>query len=58
MKRILKENGLSLVLLAMFLITWIFGQEVTGHRESNEDREEHGLAAETLWPIHNRRSFS
>lgn len=48
MKRFLKENGLSLVLLVLFLSTWLFGQAVAGHRESNSDRAEHGLPPETL----------
>ena len=48
MKRIFRENGLSLVLLLFFLCFWLFGQALTGHRESNKDRLEHGLPAETL----------
>lgn len=48
MKRILRENGLSLVLLLLFLCTWMFGQAVAGHHESNKERLEHGLPAEPL----------
>lgn len=48
MKRFLRENGLSLVLLVLFLATWLFGQAVAGHRESNNDRQEHGLPSETM----------
>ncbi|OYW30763.1 MAG: hypothetical protein B7Z47_03190 [Chthoniobacter sp. 12-60-6] len=48
MKRFFRENGLSLVLLALFLITWLFGQAIAGHRESNNERMEHGQAPETL----------
>lgn len=48
MKRLLRENGLGLTLLVLFLTTWIWGQAITGHLESNEDRMEHGLPAETL----------
>ncbi len=48
MKRLLRENGLSLSLLVLFLATWIFGQAITGHRQSNEERLEHGLPAETM----------
>ena len=48
MKHLLRENGLSLVLLLLFLASWICGQALTGHQESNKDRVEHGLAAESL----------
>jgi hypothetical protein len=41
MKRILKQNGLSIVLGLLFLI-FIGGQAVTGHLEYNEDQREHG----------------
>ena len=40
MPRVLRENGLSIVLLALFLLFW-FGQSVAGHREYNSDQEEH-----------------
>ena len=48
MKRILKENGLSLVLLGLFLAVWLCGQAVVGHHDSNRERAEHGLPPETL----------
>ncbi|HEY1084152.1 MAG TPA: DUF6766 family protein [Prosthecobacter sp.] len=48
MKRIIRENGLSLVLLVLFMTTWIFGQAFTGHRESNKERAGHGLPGESL----------
>lgn len=48
MKKWLRENGLSLVLLLLFAGTWLFGQTVAGHRESNKDRRDHGLPAESL----------
>jgi hypothetical protein len=48
MGRFLKENGLSLVLLIMFLAILGFGQVLTGLRESNRDRSEHGLHVETV----------
>jgi hypothetical protein len=41
MRRILRENGLSIVLIALFLLTLI-GQSLTGHHEYNEDQREHG----------------
>ena len=41
MRRMLRENGLSIVLLVLFLGFWI-GQSVVGHREYNSDQREHG----------------
>jgi len=40
MRRVLRENGLSIVLLSLFLAFWI-GQSVAGHREHNSDLREH-----------------
>jgi hypothetical protein len=40
MRRIFRENGLSIVLVALFLIFWA-GQSVTGYREHNSDQREH-----------------
>jgi hypothetical protein len=40
MRPFFRENGLSLVLLALFLIFWT-GQSIAGHREHNQDQEEH-----------------
>jgi hypothetical protein len=40
MRRVLRENGLSLVLLSLFLLFWV-GQSVAGHREHNSDQREH-----------------
>jgi uncharacterized protein DUF6766 len=48
MKRFFRQNGLSLALLSLFLCTWLFGQAFTGHQESNNDRRDHGLPAETM----------
>jgi hypothetical protein len=42
MRRILRENGLSIVWLGLFFISFIFGQTVFGHREYNNDQREHG----------------
>lgn len=41
MKRFLRNNGLSLALLVMFLLT-IVGQSVAGFFRYNEDQKEHG----------------
>lgn len=42
MKRILRENGLSIVWLGMFFFSFVFGQTIFGHKEYNSDRREHG----------------
>jgi len=44
MKKFLRNNGLSIVLLALFLIFWI-AQAAVGRLEYNEEREERGLPA-------------
>lgn len=41
MRRLLRENGLSIVLLSLFLLFWV-GQSAVGHREHNSDQREHG----------------
>jgi uncharacterized protein DUF6766 len=41
MRRVLRENGLSLVLVALFLAFWV-GQSIAGHREYNSELQEHG----------------
>src|SRR5215207_5165003 len=48
MRKLLRENGLSLVLLLLFLVTLCFGQVLTGHRESNNDKALHHEPAESL----------
>ncbi len=40
MRRALRENGLSIVLLSLFLLFWV-GQSVAGHREHNSEQREH-----------------
>jgi len=42
MRRLLRENGLSIVWLGLFFLTLIFGQSVVGQREYNNDQKEHG----------------
>jgi hypothetical protein len=42
MRRLLRENGLSITLAAMFLVTLCVGQVLTGQRQHNEDRRDHG----------------
>jgi hypothetical protein len=43
MRRFLRENGLSLVTLGLFFVTFIGGQTYFGHLDYNSDRQEHGL---------------
>jgi hypothetical protein len=40
MRRFLRDNGLSLAVFALFLVTFAGGQVVTGWRAYNEDREQ------------------
>ncbi|HEX7958021.1 MAG TPA: DUF6766 family protein [Pyrinomonadaceae bacterium] len=42
MRRLLRENGLSIVWLGMFVLTLIFGQSIVGRREYNNDQKQHG----------------
>jgi hypothetical protein len=44
MRRILRENGLSIVWLGLFFLSFIFGQTIFGHREYNNDQRDHGRA--------------
>lgn len=41
MRRRIRENGLSIVLVTLFLVFWA-GQSVVGHREHNAEQREHG----------------
>ena len=41
MRRLFRENGLSIVLVSAFLAFWL-GQSVAGHREYNDEQRQHG----------------
>jgi hypothetical protein len=41
MKRIFRENGLSIIWLGLFFLSFIFGQFIFGHREYNNDQRDH-----------------
>jgi hypothetical protein len=41
MRRIFRENGLSIVLTSLFLVFWV-GQSVTGYRNHNNEQRDHG----------------
>src|SRR5688572_21803949 len=45
-KKFLYENGLTLTLMALFLLT-LFGQVVAGLRDHNDNQREHGQP--TVW---------
>ncbi|MFC4312722.1 DUF6766 family protein [Steroidobacter flavus] len=47
MKRIWRDNGLSLVLFALFLLFWA-GQAVTGWLDESEEQRDHGAPAPTF----------
>ena len=40
-RRVFRENGLSIVLISLFLLFWV-GHSVAGHREYNAEQREHG----------------
>ena len=42
MRRILRENGLSIVWIGLFLATFTVGQTVTGRHEYNQTQKDHG----------------
>lgn len=43
MRTVVRDNGLSLAFLALFVIT-LFGQSIAGHAETNEQQLQHGAA--------------
>src|SRR5687768_2515500 len=47
MGRFLRDNGLSVALLTLFVLT-LAGQALTGHQEYNDDQTEHGRPEVTL----------
>ena len=49
MPRVFRENGLSIVLLSLFLVFW-FGQSIAGHREHNSDQREHRQPEVAYYP--------
>lgn len=40
MRRVFRDNGLSIVLVSLFLLFWL-GQSVAGHREYNHEQQDH-----------------
>jgi Domain of unknown function (DUF6766) len=48
MKRFWRNNGLSIVMLGMFFVVFIFGQAYSGWLEENDERTQHGQPPQTL----------
>jgi len=48
MRRFVRENGLSLVTLGLFFLSFVGGQIYFGQKEYNSDRKEHGLGPVAL----------
>jgi hypothetical protein len=46
MRRFLRDNGLSVALFLLFLVSLV-GQTVAGHRKTNAERRDHGQPAQT-----------
>ncbi|HEX8772264.1 MAG TPA: DUF6766 family protein [Pyrinomonadaceae bacterium] len=44
MRRILRENGLSIVMFSLFLLS-VVGQSIMGFHEYNDDQKDHGQAS-------------
>jgi len=47
MKRFLRDNGLSVVMIVLFALAFV-GQVLTGHREYNDDQAEHARPETSL----------
>jgi len=41
MRRLFRENGLSIVLLGLFFFSFMVGQTVSGHQEYNHEQQDH-----------------
>ena len=41
MRRFLRDNGLTLVFLALFFTTFLVGQTISGHRDYNSEQKDH-----------------
>lgn len=48
MGRRVRDRGLSLVFLSMFVLAWA-GQALAGHATQNEERRQHGEPEQSLW---------
>jgi hypothetical protein len=49
MRRVLRENGLSLTLFLLFFTTFILGQSIAGHHEYNADQRDHKETTVSYW---------
>lgn len=42
MKKLLRNNGLSIAFMSLFLVTWLLGQTIAGLNVYNEEQRDHG----------------
>jgi hypothetical protein len=47
MRRIFRENGLSIALFGLFFVSVVGGQSITGYHVEKEERQQHGRAQTT-----------
>jgi hypothetical protein len=47
MRRVLRDNGLSITLFALFLVFLVF-QSIAGYKTTNSDNEQHGQPPESF----------
>ena len=47
MRKVLRENGLTLTLFFLFFVTFIVGQSIAGMREYDSEQQEHGQPTAT-----------
>jgi hypothetical protein len=47
MRRVLRENGLSIAMFGLFVL-FLIGQCITGYREYNQDQQDHGQLTTTF----------
>jgi len=56
MPRFFRNNGLSIVMLALFLFS-LLGQSITGYHEYNQDQQEHGQPTVSYAEYHTTGHF-
>lgn len=57
MRRLLRDNSLSIVTLGMFLVVWLGGQAWAGHRSYNDEQRAHGEPAVSMTEYLTRAEF-
>ena len=56
-RRLLRDNSLSIVTLGMFLVLWLGGQAWAGHRSYNDEQRAHGEPAVSMAEYVTRAEF-